>query len=64
MLPAFPYPWTATVAPSRSMPKCRAARRVVNWSPRAVASSRPAEPPIWTGFPVTTAGMEYPRCML
>ncbi len=32
-------------------------------TPRPVASSRPWEPPMLSGFPVTTAGTEYPLCI-
>src|SRR5438045_8563786 len=32
--------------------------------PRPVASGRPSEPPIPSGLPVTTAGTEWPACML
>ena len=36
------------------------ASRVIKTMPRPVASSRPSEPPIATGLPVTTAGTVRP----
>ena len=51
----MPKPWTATVAPLMSRPRCFAASRVTIITPRPVASRRPSEPPISIGLPVTTA---------
>src|SRR5438105_10418081 len=56
--PTFPNPCTATRAPLRLIPSLANASRVTNMHPRPVASRRPSEPPISTGFPVTTARSE------
>jgi len=58
--PAFPYPWMATVARERSIPSSLAASRMVNMPPRAVASSRPQEPPMQRGFPVMQPNSFFP----
>ena len=52
--PTFPNPCTATVVPFTFMPRCASASLVTNMQPRPVASRRPSDPPISTGFPVTT----------
>src|SRR5712691_11372043 len=59
-MPTFPNPWTATVAPFRLSFAFDAASRVAYMSPRDVASSRPREPPITSGLPVTTPGIAKP----
>src|SRR2546425_10120925 len=59
-MPTFPNPWTATVAPLRLSFTFDAASRVAYMSPRDVASSRPREPPITSGLPVTTPGIAKP----
>ncbi len=64
MLPTFPKPWMTTRAPDRGIPRWRAVSRATIATPRPVASVRPADPPMLRGFPVTTAGTEYPWCML
>src|SRR5437016_3347226 len=48
--PTFPNPCTATRAPLRLIPSLANASRVTNMHPRPVASRRPSEPPISTGF--------------
>ena len=62
--PTLPNPCTATFAPASGIPRCRVASRVTKVTPRPVASTRPKDPPIASGLPVTTEGVEYPRCML
>jgi hypothetical protein len=42
------------------MPRCSIAARAVIITPRPVASLRPADPPISTGLPVTTAACNWP----
>src|SRR2546430_2518103 len=61
--PTFPNPCTATRAPLRLIPSLANASRVTNMHPRPVASRRPSEPPISTGFPVTTAVTVCRWCM-
>ena len=58
--PALPKPWMATRLPRRS--SCAALRAASSTSkpPRAVALSRPSEPPCSTVLPVTTAGSARP----
>ena len=58
MLPAFPNPWTATVAPFTLSPTSFAASRMTYAHPRPVASPRPSLPPRLIGLPVTTPGTE------
>ena len=53
--PTLPKPCTATVVPRTFMPRCASASFVTIMQPRPVASRRPSDPPISTGFPVTTA---------
>ena len=62
-LPAFPKPCTATLAPFSAIFFSRQASRVTNWTPRAVASLRPWEPPICSGLPVTTPSCVDPTVM-
>src|SRR2546427_12862295 len=59
-MPTFPKPWTATVAPFRLSFTFDAASRVAYMRPRDVASSRPRDPPITSGLPVTTPGCANP----
>src|SRR3989442_2054977 len=59
-MPTFPKPWTATVAPFRLSFTFDAASRVAYMRPRDVASSRPRDPPITSGLPVTTPGCAKP----
>ena len=55
-LPTLPKPWTAKVAPSIGRPRSASAHFAHSATPRPVASSRPSEPCIDTGLPVTTPG--------
>ena len=56
--PTLPKPWTATLRPSIDRSCFRNASRTQNAAPRAVASTRPTEPPTSSGFPVTTPSTE------
>ena len=47
-----------------SKPTCFADSRATIITPRPVASRRPADPPISSGLPVTTAVSVWPTCML
>ena len=59
--PTLPKPCTATVmAVEAAVAASPAASRMQKRPPRAVASSRPSEPPIDSGFPVTTPSTEWP----
>src|SRR5207245_9894411 len=58
--PTLPNPWTATLAPLRFSFTFLPASRVAYIMPRDVASSRPSEPPITSGLPVTTPGCANP----
>ena len=59
-LPTLPKPCTATVR----FCSCSSFFRTASWmqysEPRAVASSRPSEPPTLSGLPVTTPSTEWP----
>jgi hypothetical protein len=61
--PTLPNPWTPTVVPAIGRPRCLSASRVMSMHPRPVASRRPSEPPISTGFPVTTAVTVWRTCI-
>src|SRR5438093_5799006 len=56
----MPNPWTATLAPFRVSLTFLPASRVAYIMPRDVASSRPSEPPMTSGLPVTTPGWANP----
>ena len=56
LAPTLPKPWMATVLSGSSRPRRFNVSRVMNRSPRPVASTRPPEPPSATGLPVTTPG--------
>ena len=68
LLPALPYPCTATRTPSSvSMPGMTprvSSCWVAYMLPLAVASSRPTEPPSSSGLPVTTARLFCPGCIM
>ncbi len=61
--PTLPRPWTITFLPSSEPSRfaaltssgCRKNSRSANWTPRPVASTRPAMPPALSGLPVTQA---------
>ena len=57
-MPALPNPWIETLAPSVARPISCIASFAMYKHPRAVALSRPSDPPIAIGLPVTTPGME------
>src|SRR2546427_7606224 len=54
--PTLPKLWTATLAPFKFSLTFLPASRVAYIMPRDVASSRPSEPPMTRGLPVTTPG--------
>ena len=59
--PTLPKPCTATRSALRARgPASRSADSRQKIAPRAVASSRPSEPPIVSGLPVTTPSTECP----
>ena len=59
-LPTLPKPCTAAVMPASERSCFATASRMQKRLPRAVASSRPSEPPIVSGLPVTTPRTEWP----
>ncbi len=60
----FPNPWMAILAPSMVLFCVARNLRSTFMTPRPVASSRPTEPPRWTGLPVTTPSSWWPTIML
>ena len=58
MEPTLPKPWTAQVDLKGFSPILSMALRAATMTPRPVASTRPLEPPMTRGFPVTTEGEE------
>ena len=56
----MPKPWTTTFWPAIERSSFATASRTQKSEPRAVASSRPSEPPIVSGLPVTTPSTEWP----
>ena len=63
-LPTFPNPWMAMVLPFMSSPYSLRTSLVEIATPLPVASFLPLEPPMYVGFPVTTAGSLYPLIIL
>ena len=59
-LPTLPKPCTATRMPASERSCFATASRMQYSAPRAVASSRPSDPPIVSGLPVTTPRTEWP----
>src|SRR3990172_3593763 len=58
-LPTFPNPCTATRAPANGKPSRPHASCATTSVPRAVASCRPALPPMESGLPVATGGAGF-----
>ena len=58
--PTLPKPWIAILSPSIATPRRVSVSSSEKKTPRPVASSRPSEPPIASGLPVTTLSTEYP----
>ena len=58
--PTLPKPWTTTRASSTAIPRCFRVASVTYMTPRPVALTRPFDPPMATGLPVTTPGTENP----
>jgi hypothetical protein len=56
----LPKPWTTTFMSSGFRPRRSIAPSVQKSPPRAVASSRPSDPPMVSGLPVTTPRTEWP----
>ena len=56
--PTLPKPCTAIRRPASGRSSFRSAATRQNSAPLAVASSRPSEPPIASGLPVTTPSTE------
>ena len=61
--PTLPKPWTATRASFSGTPWALPASRPAIMTPRPVASSRPRDPPIVMGLPVTTLVTVWRMCM-
>src|SRR5437764_480292 len=58
--PTLPNPCTATFMPASRRSCFATASRMQKRLPRAVASSRPSDPPTLSGLPVTTPSTEWP----
>jgi hypothetical protein len=61
--PTLPKPCTTIVAPLGLTPRRAISSSATIETPRPVASTRPREPPISSGFPVTTPGTFIRWCM-
>ena len=58
--PTVPNPWIATRVSGKRRPSFWSAVRMQLRTPRAVAPSRPTDPPTASGLPVTTPSTEWP----
>jgi len=58
--PTLPKPWIAILSPSNASPRRSSVSSRQTRTLRPVASSRPSDPPIASGFPVTTLSTEWP----